>query len=59
MEVMKVKNSMNNGELAYNNGEWQGSIPAHWISSKMILKPFERINAFDSNISFLSTNILT
>lgn len=52
MEVIKVKNSLHNGELAYNYGEWQGCIPAHWYSSKMILKPFERKNAYESKTYF-------
>jgi len=59
MDVIKVKNSMFNGELAYNYGEWQGSIPAHWYSSKMILKPFDRKNPYDSKkfiFIFNSTN---
>jgi len=38
---------MFDNELAYNYGEWQGKIPAHWYSSKMILKPYERKNAYD------------
>lgn len=59
MEVIKVKNSMFDNELAYNYGEWQGKIPAHWYSSKMILKPYERKNAFDGKkiIIFIIFNL--
>lgn len=52
MELIKVKNSMHDGQLAYNYGNWQGSIPAHWYSSKMILKPYERKNPFESKFYF-------
>lgn len=48
MEIIPIKNSTVNGQNAYNYGEWQGAIPCHWFSSKMILKPYERKNSFDS-----------
>jgi hypothetical protein len=52
MEVMTIKNSMINGQKAFDYGEWQGSLPCHWYSSKMILKPFERKNPYESNYLF-------
>lgn len=41
MEVVPIRNSLVNGEKAYHQGEWNGSIPCHWHSSKMILKASE------------------
>ena len=49
MEVIPIKNSKIEGYDAYNYGEWQGGIPCHWYTSKMILKPFERENPYLSN----------
>jgi hypothetical protein len=50
MEVVPIRNSLINGEKAYNQGEWEGSIPCHWHSSKMILKPFERDNKISKKL---------
>lgn len=52
MEVVQIKNSMIEGEKAYNKGEWDGSNPCHWHSSKMILKPQEK----DNKISIINKN---
>lgn len=45
MENIPVRNSLINGEKAYTIGEWNGQIPCHWYSSKMILKPFDTENS--------------
>jgi hypothetical protein len=44
MDRLEIRNSLINGENAYTVGDWHGSNPCHWHSSKMILKPFEREN---------------
>ena len=42
MVNIKVRNSYIDGEKAYTIGDWNGSKPCHWNTSKMILRPFEK-----------------
>ena len=44
MEHIPIRNSLIDGEKANTIGDWNGSKPCHWYSSKMILRPFEREN---------------